>query len=55
MNDAINLEKLFLEKKYTQIISIIEKIPDNKRNSGLLNLLGVCKMSLSGSNENLLK
>ena len=53
MNDAINLEKLFLEKKYTQIISIIEKIPHNKRNSGLLNLLGVCKMSLSGSNENL--
>ena len=41
MNDAINLEKLFLEKKYTQIISIIEKIPDNKRNSGLLNLIGV--------------
>ena len=51
---SYDLKKLFNEKKYDQIISIIEKIDDNNLNSGLINLLGVCK-SLSNNSLKILK
>ena len=39
------LKKLFHEKKYSEIIDIIHnKIEEKDKNSGLLNLLGVCKL-----------
>ena len=41
---SFNLKKLYEEKKYKEIVSIIKKIDDNNINSGLLNLLGVCKL-----------
>ena len=51
---SYDLKKLYNEKKYDQIISIIEKIDDNNLNSGLINLLGVCK-SLSNNSLKILK
>ena len=52
--ESFNFLKLFEEKKFSLIISIIDKqFPETKKNSGLLNLSGVCKMSLSHSNESL--
>ena len=53
-NLSYDLKKLYNEKKYDQIISIIEKIDDNNLNSGLINLLGVCK-SLSSNSTKILK
>ena len=54
-NNSADLKKLFLEKKYSTIIDIIENnISENDKNSGLLNLLGVCK-NLIGYNFDLLK
>ena len=53
-NLSYDLKKLYNEKKYDQIISIIEKIDDNNLNSGLINLLGVCK-SLSSNSPKTLK
>ena len=48
---SADLKKLFNEKKYSEIIEIIQnKINDEDKNSGLLNLLGVCKL-LNSSNE----
>ena len=47
MNDEIILEikKLFSEKKYIELIYLIEhQINDKEINSGLLNLLGACKV-----------
>ncbi len=49
--EKVDFAKLFLEKEYSKIISIIEKIPEKKKNSGILNLQGVCKTALSHSNE----
>ena len=40
----IDFQKLFSEKKYTEIIDKIEEGRDQKKSSGLLNLLGVCKL-----------
>lgn len=49
------LKKLFEEKKYSQIIDIIQnKISEEDKNSGLLNLLGVCKL-LNNNNEDSIK
>ena len=41
-NESFNFLELFKEKKYSEILSIIEnKIPDDKLNSSLFNLSGV--------------
>ena len=49
---TVNFFKLFKEKKYSTIISIIEdKLNENQRTPGLLNLKGVCRMMLSKSND----
>ena len=51
---TVNFQSLFKEKKYSTIISIIEnKITDDQRTSGLLNLKGVCRMMLSNSTESI--
>jgi len=48
----INLQKLFIEKKYEDIISIIENnIPEKQRNAAIINLLGVCKLSKKKVNK----
>ena len=49
----VDFGKLFFEKEYSKIISIIERIPEEEKNSGILNLQGVCKMALSHSNDSL--
>ena len=47
---AVNFLGLFREKKYSTIISIIEnKLNENQRTSGLLNLKGVCRLMISNS------
>ena len=52
--DSTDLKKLFLEKKYSEIIKIIEtKIREKDKSSGLLNLLGVCKFLNNSSEETL--
>ena len=49
---TVNFLELFKEKKYSTIISIIEdKLNENQRTSGLLNLKGVCRMMSSKSND----
>jgi len=49
-----DLKKLFEEKKYSEIINIIEnKISDQNKNSGQLNMLGVCKLLNDTTKENL--
>ena len=49
---TVNFLELFKEKKYSTIISIIEdKLSENQRTPGLLNLKGVCRMMLSKSND----
>ncbi len=54
MNEKINFQKLFEEKKYTKILSIIQNIDKKNLNSGLINLFGVCKL-LSDKSEVTLK
>ena len=45
MEKKIDIQKLFQEKRYSEIILLIDyKIPENQKNSGLLNLLGVCRL-----------
>ena len=45
MDEKDKLQKLFIEKNYSEIIKIIE---DTKiKSAGLLNLLGVCKLLIS--------
>ena len=52
MEKKINLQKLFIEKKYEDIISIIENnIPEKQRNAAIINLLGVCKLSKKKVNK----
>ncbi len=41
---SINFQKLYLEKKNSEIISEIENLDEKQRSSGLLNLLGACKL-----------
>ena len=49
-----NFLQLFKEKKYSLIVSIIEKeLPSEKKTSGLLNLSGVCRMLLRKPNDTL--
>ena len=49
---AVNFLGLFKDKKYSTIISIIEnKLNENQRTSGLLNLKGVCRLMISNSSE----
>ena len=51
-SNKADLKKLFYEKKYSLIIDIIEnKITDKDKNSGLLNLSGVCKFLSSHSKK----
>ena len=53
-NESFNFLELFKEKKYSEILSIIEnKIPDDKLNSSLFNLSGICRMMLSNSNDSI--
>jgi len=48
----INLQKLFIEKKYEDIISIIENnIPEKQKNAAIINLLGVCRLSKKKVNK----
>ena len=54
MNKKIDFQKLFEEKKYTKILSIIQNIDKKNLNSGLINLSGVCKI-LSDKSEVTLK
>ena len=50
---SAELKKLFDEKRYSEIIDIIQyKISEKDKNSGLLNLLGVCKL-LNNRNKDL--
>ena len=45
MEKKIDIQKLFQEKKYSEIILLLDyKIPENQKNCGLLNLLGVCRL-----------
>ena len=50
---SLKLKKLYEEKKYKEIINIISELDDINLNSGLLNLLGVCKMQYNNSAETL--
>ena len=51
---TVVLKDLFEKKKYSEIINIIEnKIEEEKKNSGLLNLLGVCKILKSNKKEDI--
>ena len=49
---SLKLKKLYEEKKYKEIINIISELDDINLNSGLLNLLGVCKMQYNNSAGN---
>ena len=51
--NKVDFQKLFEEKKYSLILSIIDKFAEDKKNSGLYNLSGATKMQLSHSNESL--
>ena len=45
MEKTIDIKKLFKEKKYKELIDIVDtKIPKNKKNSSLLNVLGACRL-----------
>jgi len=47
----IDIKKLFIEKKYKDLIDILDtKTPNNQKNSSLLNLLGSCRL-LAGKNN----
>ena len=51
-SNKADLKKLFYEKKYSLIIDIIDnRISDKDKNSGLLNLSGVCKFLSNSSKE----
>ena len=49
---TVNFLELFKEKKYSTIISIIDnKLTENQKTAGLLNLKGVCRLMISNSSE----
>ena len=51
MEKIIDIKKLFIEKKYKDLIDILDtKTPNNQKNSSLLNLLGSCRL-LAGKNN----
>ncbi len=47
----IKFQKLYLEKKYSEIITEIESLDEKQRSSGLLNLLGACKLLRRDAND----
>ena len=47
----INFQKLYLEKKYSEIITEIENLDEKQRSSGLLNRLGACKLLRRDNND----
>ena len=50
----VNFLKLLKEKKYSLIVSIIdEKLRENEKTSGILNLCGVSRMMSNKSNASL--
>lgn len=52
MEKVINLKILFEKKKYSELIFIIEnKIPNNQKNSGILNTLGACRLLKEKANK----
>ena len=52
MEKVINLKILFEKKKYSELIFIIEnKIPNNQKNSGILNILGACRLLKEKANK----
>jgi len=53
-NDNVKFLNLFKQKKYSEILSIIDnQIKNEDKNAGLLNLSGVCRMMIDGSNESI--
>ena len=45
MEKKVNIIKLFQEKNYSEVIFLIDqKVPENKKNSTVLNLLGVSRI-----------
>ena len=49
---TVNFLELFKKKKYSTIISIIDnKLTENQKTAGLLNLKGVCRLMISNSSE----
>ena len=53
-SQTVNFLELFKEKKYSTIISIIEnKLTENQKTAGLLNLKGVCRLMMSNSSESI--
>ena len=51
---SVDLKKLYDEKKYSEIIDIIEnKINDKDKKSGQLNMLGVCKLLSDNTKQSL--
>jgi protein O-GlcNAc transferase len=52
VENVINLKNLFQKKKYSELIFIIEnKIPHNQKNSGILNVLGACRLLKEKANK----
>ena len=52
MEKKVSIIKLFQEKKYSEVIFLIEhKVPENQKNSSVLNLLGVSRI-LKGQPSN---
>ena len=52
MKKLIDIKKLFQEKKYTEIISQLDNnIISIRKNSGILNLLGACRLLKGKSNK----
>jgi predicted O-linked N-acetylglucosamine transferase (SPINDLY family) len=50
---TVDINKLFAEKKFSEIIYIIEnKITDNQKNPQLINLLGVCRLLKGRASKN---
>lgn len=53
MKKTVDINKLFAEKKFSEIIYIIEnKITDNQKNPQLINLLGVCRLLKGRASKN---
>ncbi len=45
MEKTVDIKKLFNEKRYSEIILIVDhKIPEKQKNSALMNLVGVCRL-----------
>ena len=52
MEKKVNIIKLFQEKKYSEVIFLIDhKVPENKKNSSVLNLLGVSRILKGNPNK----